>query len=232
MIKLRNMLVAMIAITALSTSAYAGSVGFGVTGSLAAIGASGHESEGGAAPTDSSSAMSHNNTMIGSIFAEYIFDGMNGVAIGVDYIPGSAAVNADTLTRTDIETSKDATVASTSNSLKRTAKAEVENHMTIYLEVPMHAGLYAKVGHTKMDVNTLETLTGGSSYGNTDVSGTVVGLGYKHDSGGSWYYKLEGTHTDFDSLIITEKNQSLGATNTIKADLDVTRATFALGYKF
>lgn len=232
MIKLRNMLVAMIAITALSTSAYAGSVGFGVTGSFAAIGAKGEEREANAAPTSTSKARANNTEIVGSVFAEYIFDGMNGMVIGVDYIPGSAAVNADTLSRTDTELSVDGTVAATSNSVKRTAKAEVENHLTYYLEVPVHAGLYAKVGHTTMDVNTLEKLNGTAGYGNTDVSGTVVGLGYKHDSGGSWYYKLEGTHTDFDSLTLTEQNQTLGDVNTIKADLDVTRATFALGYKF
>jgi hypothetical protein len=44
------------------------------------------------------------------------------------------------------------------------------------------------------------------------------------------YYKIEGSYTDFEDITVTSKDTDKG--NTITADLDVTRLTFAVGYAF
>ena len=82
MIKLRNTLVTVIAITSLSmlsvTSSFAGTLGFGVAGSVANIAASGQESDRDAGTDESGrTATASNNAYIGSIFAEYNFNNGN-----------------------------------------------------------------------------------------------------------------------------------------------------------
>ena len=113
------------------------------------------------------------------------------------------------------------------------AQAEIENVMAIYVEAPLHAGLYAKAGFVQMDVNTLEanTVAGGSTYGNATVDGVVYGLGYKNTFGSDGgFYKIEGTFTEMDSM--TFKSSETDKGTQISADLDVTKATIAIGYNF
>ena len=222
--KLRNMLVAMIAIFALSTSAFAGTIGLGLTGNVAAISGSGTGTEGTAADTSFQSAEVSDTTGIVSLFAEYTFDRFNGFTLGIDMIPGAANVSKG-LTRTDTNNAHLEETGSATSTVRK-ANAEVENHLTYYAELPIHGGLYFKAGMVTMDVNTLDT-GGNSRYGNTNVDGTLIGAGYKNEIGASTYYKVEGTTTEFDTISLAS-----GTTNTIKADLDVTKLTFALGYKF
>ena len=75
------------------------------------------------------------------------------------------------------------------------------------------------------------TIATGGSYGNTTVDGYIYGVGYKSAYGsGNAYYKLEGTHTEFDTLSINSSTTDKG--DKITADLDVTKLTFALGFNF
>ena len=233
MIKLRNLLIAVITITSMSTAVLAGSFGFGVSGSLFSVGASGTELEAGQTDEVHNKANASENGALGSIFAEYTFDVLNGLTIGVDHIPGSANVNSQTLTRTDIQTSVEDTVTTTTTSLARSAQAEIENHMTYYVELPLGStGIYGKLGHVELDVNTKENL-GTPKYGNTSVDGQLFGIGYKYNSGSRWFYKVEGTHTEFDTINLTSTGNTTNSTaNKITADLDVTKATFALGFSF
>ena len=233
MTKLKNMLIAAIAIAAFSTNVLAGSFGIGASGSFANISGSGTETEGTAADASPTAASATNTAWIGSVFAEYSFDGDHGMTFGVDYLPGSANVNSKKLSRTDVETSVEGTVAQTATSVKRDAQAAVENHMTYYVELPVTGGLYAKAGYVEMDVITSENIGTTKSYGNTSVDGYMFGAGYKVQTDGAMYYKLEATHTEFDTLSLKEVGQTSGSpANSVKADLDVTKATFALGYKF
>jgi hypothetical protein len=234
MIKLRNLLIAAIAIVGLSTSASAGTFGVGVSGTFANINAEGTETEGTETDASPVTANATNTAWIGSIFAEYTMDALGGMTLGIDYIPGTADVNSRDISRTDTETSQEATTTShTTASVKRTAQAEVENHITYYAEIPVTAGIYAKGGIVTMDVNTTENIGTTKTYGNTDVDGILFGLGYKTSGSGALYYKLEATHTAFDSLSLSEQGQSAQSpANKITADLDVTKATFAIGYAF
>ena len=206
------------------SSVQAGQFGVGVTGSMAVIEAHGTEKDtDGTTDTSVREATASNNAGIGSVFGEYSMD--NGFTIGVDYIPGSADVNQKNLKRTDdsFEAAQDG---------DRTAQATVENHITVYAEIPIHAGLYVKGGYTEMDVNTKESFsgTGNNTYGNASVDGVLYGLGYKNTFGSNGFYKVEGTHTEFDTITINDSVTDKG--NKITADLDVTQVTFGIGYAF
>ena len=224
---MKKQLITIMASLFLATSALAGQFGVGVSGSIAAIAATGTESETTNTGTENSirTANASENAFIGSVFAEYSLD--NGFTLGVDYIPGSADVNSKSITRTDVTADANEGVQDDGD---RTANAEVENHITIYAEVPLQAGLYVKGGYIEMDVITKDssTVTTSTQYGNKTVDGIQYGLGYKNSFGNNGFYKVEASHSDFDTLSLT----STGAENTIKADLDITKATFALGYNF
>ena len=225
---MKRILIAMIASMFLSSAALAGQIGVGVTGSFAAVSGEGTEADkAGTADTSNRTGTASNNVIIPSVFAEYSMD--NGFTLGFDYVVGSADVNSKKLTRTDdsFESGQDGDT---------TAQAEIENVMSIYAELPLHAGLYAKGGYVQMDVNTLEssTVSTRATYANDTVDGMVYGLGYKNSFGTNGFYKVEGTFTDMDSMTFLDSNTASGTPggNKITADLDVTKATFAIGYNF
>jgi len=210
----------------LSGAANAGSFGVGVSGSLAGVSASGKEADkAGTADTSMRTATAGSNVVIPSVFAEYSFD--NGFTLGYDYTIGSADVNSSRLTRTDDS-------AEANQDGDRSAQATIENVMSVYAEVPLHAGLYVKGGIVQMDVNSEEkfsgTAAGAGTYGNEKVDGMIYGFGYKNSFGTNGYYKVEGSVTEMDGM--TFKSSTTDKGNQITADLDVVKATFAVGYAF
>ena len=199
--------------------------GVGVALSGAKIEASGTETEGG----ETNSGKADNFLPIGSVFAEYT----KGLfTIGIDYIPFDADISDATKTRTDTETSVTSTATTTSTARTQSAQAEITDHTTAYIEVGNN--LYLKAGYVQVTVNTKESLGTGSSYGNADLNGTLVGAGFRGGGDSGLYYKLEGTYTDYDTLNLTSTVARTGVTtnNKISADLDVTQVKLGLGYRF
>ena len=224
---MKNILIGLIASLIISTASYAGQFGVGFSGSFAAVSAEGTESEAdGTADTSNRSASAGHHTIVPSAFAEYSLD--NGFTIGYDYTIGSAEVSEKALTRTNVAVA--ATQGGAENdTATRTANAEIENVHAIYAELPLHAGLYIKGGYVQMDVNSLDSGSTGS-YGNQSVDGLLYGLGYKNAFGTSGFYKIEGTMTDMDSFTIS--NSTTDKASVITANLDVVKATFAVGLNF
>tara|TARA_B100000579_G_C22820642_1_gene850421 strand:+ start:424 stop:1095 length:672 start_codon:yes stop_codon:yes gene_type:complete len=221
--KLITILALMIASLGFS-AANAGQFGLGVSGSIASIDASGTEADkDGTADSSLRKASAGNNAMVGSIFAEYSFD--NGFTIGVDHIPGEADVSNSTITRTDDS-------AESAQDGNRSANAHIDNHMTYYAELPIHAGLYVKAGMLEMDVTADEsdTVTTAGSYGTVSIDGEMWGIGYKNSFGNNGFYKVEATKRTYDSITLNSTTSDKG--NKITADVDATLATFALGFNF
>ena len=224
---MKNILIGLIASLIISTASYAGQFGIGLTGSFAAVSAEGTESDvDGTADTSNRSASAGHNAIVPSAFAEYSLD--NGFTIGYDYTIGSAEVSEKNLTRTNVAVAANEGGAENDTST-RSANAEIENVHAIYAELPLHAGLYLKGGFVQMDVNSLDSGSTGS-YGNKTVDGMLYGLGYKNSFGTSGFYKVEGTMTDMDSFTIS--NSTTDKATQITADLDVVKATFAIGINF
>jgi hypothetical protein len=222
---MKKILIGLITSVFLSTAALAGQFGLGVTGSFAGVGASGTESDkDGSADTSVRKAEAAESAIVPSVFAEYSFD--NGFTIGYDYTIGSADVNSSKITRTDdsFEAGQDG---------DRTAGAEISDVMAFYAELPIHAGLYAKGGFVQMTVDTQDSFSGSGTpglYGSTTVDGIQYGLGYRNTFGENGFYKIEGTYTDMDGITLNSNNADKG--NKIQADLDVTKATLAIGVNF
>ena len=206
------------------TSANAG-MGVGLSAAYMNIEGDGKEVDSNAS-TLSSKGGASNSVPIGSIFAEYTFD-MFPMTIGLDWIPASADISDNTKTRTDTETSVTGTATETTSTRTQQAQAEIDDHKTLYIEVPIWNSLYVKGGIVDVKVNTLESLGTGASYGNVNVDGTMLGFGIKGPvGGGNMYMKLEGLYTDYDEISLTS------GTNTITANLDTTQVKASLGFQF
>lgn len=194
-------------------------VGIGVTGAVHYLDASGTETT---RQSNQKNKGSHNETVIvPEIFIESIAD--DGFAIGLSYIP---VRDLDGKSRTDSET------ATGRDSGTYTAKAELENVIKVYTDIPAGsiAGFptYVHLGVQHVTLATLESLNSGASYPNKDLLGASIGLGTRGDLpyGNNLYYKGEVTYTNF------EKYKGDGAGNKVSADLQDLAAKFSIGYKF
>ena len=217
----------------ITSNAFAGSFGMGIAGTMASVSAEGSESEDTNTGTDQSvrDATAGNEFVLGSVYAEYSFGDSEVFTFGVDYIPGSADVNRKTLERTD--TTADNNEAQQQDG-KRTANAELSDHITYYAELGKMNGIYGKVGFAQVDVETKDTEThAGTSglYPDKTLDAWTYALGYKGEFGERGIFKIEGFFTDYDTFSATN-NSGKTSTKTVKADLDVVGASLRVGIKF
>lgn len=114
--------------------------------------------------------------VVPSIFVEYAND--NGVAIGLDFIPGGAELGSATNARTDTDTD-DASDTAGNNKVS----AELTSHATVYVLLPAaDTGFYLKGGIARATIDTTENLATGTKYGNEDVHGIMFGAGLSKDT--------------------------------------------------
>ena len=217
----------------ITTNAFAGSFGMGVAGTMASVSAEGSETEDTNTGTEQSvrDATAGNEFILGSVYAEYSFGDAEVFTFGVDYIPGSADVNRKTLERTD--TTADNNEGQQQDG-KRTANAELSDHITYYAELGKMNGIYGKVGFAQVDVETKDTETHvGTSglYPNKTLDAWTYALGYKGEWGERGVFKIEGFMTDYDGYKATN-NSGKTSTKTVTADLDVVGASLRIGLKF
>ena len=155
------------------------------------------------------------------------------MTLGVSYTPMDNEIGAKSRTDTQSETTDS---ASSNDSGTYTAKADISEHATIYIEptyMPTdNFGLYLKGGVSRVVVNSLESIAFGensSAYGNETVLGGMYGLGAKivHDSG--LLFKLEYTKTIYETVTMTSTTGNL---NVISADPEIEAFRFAIGWQF
>ena len=216
----------------ITSSAMAGSYAIGIIGATGKVDTSGSETEGGG-DKEKTSTTEQEGILYGSIFAEYTFGEMYGLTLGVSYTPMDRSIGAKSRTDTQSETTDS---ASSNDSGTYTAKADISNHATIYIEPTFmptdNFGLYLKGGVSRVIVNSLESIAIGedsSAYGDETVLGGMYGLGAKivHDSG--LLFKLEYTKTIYETVKMTS---TTGNKNIISADPEIEAFRLAIGYKF
>ena len=128
---------------------------------------------------------------IGSIFLEKSF---GKFALGLDYVP-HALKSETTENLTDTTTSS---AAGTNN-----VQVDFENMMTLYGTIALNENVYAKAGYMQVDVITKEKLATGGSYGDTELDGYVLGLGYNRDLDNNTFVRFEANYMEFDGATLT-----------------------------
>ena len=134
---------------------------------------------------------------LGSIFAEYEVNDV--IAFGIDYVPHSM----------ETETAEN-TLNETGSDVKNTVQVDFEDLTTAYVLIspPDAMGLYLKAGMMQVDVITNEKLATGGKYGNTDLDGSMFGVGYVYAADNGAFVRIEGNYLSFDSQEITNTKNS------------------------
>ena len=161
---------------------------------------------------------------IGSLFVEYELNDV--IAFGVDYVPHTLD------TETTENKQNDMTTSNTTSLKTNTVQVDFEDMYTVYaiLNFPEANGVYAKIGYTAVDVITNENLGTGGAYGNTDIDGYTIGLGYDRELNDGAFVRLEANYIDLDGATLKNTND---ATKSITADgVDGYGARISVGKAF
>ena len=146
----------------------------------------------------------------GAIFAEFEVNDM--FSIGAEYIPLEATIDTKATTSAD-------------------SHANISDHKTIYVLVPIADVFYAKAGYSHAD----SSIT--ANYANTTVTdqpdaieGPMIGLGAQLESPIPFLdvVRLEATYTDYGKMSITTTNTN-GTTDTDVKTGEAEQFTFTIG---
>ena len=202
------------------SSASAVSMSVGVSGQAGIFAASAKESTG---TKQKGSGSEHGSAGWGSIFLEGQF---NKLIIGVDYVPG--ALETDT---TETAKSDKGVTAVTPTTVTNKIQVDFENLTTVYIGAMLNDNFYVKAGGVAVDVITNESLGTGASYGNTDLSGTMLGIGYHNSNDNGTFFRFEGNYMSFDGTSL--KATGTAADNTIELkNLDGVSGKISIGKTF
>ena len=166
------------------------------------------------------------DVIVPAIFFEIAND--NGIALGIDYTPADSELGSGKNSRTDTDTD-DASDSAGDND----ASAELSGHYTLYGLLPVGSrGAYLKAGVAHASIDTTETLATGTEYGNADVNGILVGLGFNRESGNGGFFRMEGTYTDYEDVSLKSSVARTGVTTNNKIDADLDTIAFKYSYAF
>ncbi len=178
---MKKILITTLAAVFASVNAFAASLSdlsFGVSGTALYYDASGTE-------TTKSSGEANDKSDDGiapmvSLFAET--ETAAGITVGLELMPYSAKVGSGSMNDDD-----DAETSGTNS-----VDVNFKNHITLYAEYPndFTDGGFFKAGIHRVTVETDDTLSTGSKYGDEDLTGIVLGLGKRGDTANGGFYKI------------------------------------------
>ena len=157
------------------------------------------------------------DAVVPGLFIERAND--NGFALGFEFNPGEAELGSGTGSNDDIETSG-----------ANKASAEVSGHMSLYGLIPAGPG-YVRLGIIRASVDTTENLKTGTTYGNEDVNGLVLGYGFQRNGAGN-FVRVEGTYTVYEELTLNGSLDADSVRNKVEADIDAFALKFSVGKSF
>lgn len=232
MIKIKKIIPTALLLTSISSAALADNWNVGASVSYANIDGTAKDTQttGAGAVVDQTRGATGGDAKFpfGSIFVEYAKTANKDVdvVIGLDYVPFKAEIDSRSFSDTSLE-------AGTTGTGTRTAKLELKNYATLYLQPTYKIGggtaVYGKVGYIHGDVKISGSNAATSSTINaTDtLNGYTVGLGVQHNLNKNLFVRLEGNYTDHDKVTATD---SKGTKFT--ADSEMYAGKLSIGYSF
>ena len=170
-------------------------VNFGVSGQAGVFTASAKETNPTASKTTGTGS-EHGEVAYGSVFAEVAIG--DRFMIGIDYVPDSLETETAETAKSDKRTANSDTPTASTNKVQ----VDFEDFTTYYAAAMLTENLYVKVGAQTVEVITNENLGTGSKYGNTDLDGTMFGVGYHKVMDNGMFFRAEGTYSSFDSATV------------------------------
>jgi len=166
----------------------------GVSGTTAVFHAEGEENENGEKSKEDATGIAN----FSSVFVEASVNDM--ITVGVDFVAESISSETAESVVDDKKT--------TDTSTRTTQKVQVDfkDLTTYYVMVNLTEGLYVRGGVINVDVITNESLGTGSTYGDTAMDGTVLGVGYNKTMDNGFFFRVEGNYMDLGSKTLTASN--------------------------
>ena len=232
MIKIKKIIPTALLLTSISSAALADNWNVGASASYANIDGTARDTQttgAGAVVAQTRGATGGDaNFPFGSIFVEYAktIDKNLDLIIGLDYVPFKAEIDSKSFSDTSLE-------ATTTGTGTRTAKLELENYATLYLQptykISGGTAVYGKVGYIHGDVKISGSNAATSSTINAKdtLNGYVFGLGVQHNINKNVFVRLEGNFTAHDDVTATD---SKGTKFT--ADSEMYAGKLSIGYSF
>ena len=174
--------------------------------------------------TDSQTAVAGYNSYFIEKTLAFLPGPFGRLAIGYDYV-------SESLTSDTVENNRsDKTTGMGQTAVDNTIKVAFEDFTTVYATLRISENTYAKFGNVSVDVITKESLGTGSAYGNTDLSGTMYGLGYNKTFDNSIFVRAEATYMDLGGATLTSTTNS---ENSVKIkDLTGASGRLSIGKSF
>ena len=200
-------------------------VNIGISGQMGLFAASATERDTGThgTTTDSTETNSESEYLGLGWASVFIEKSLGRAFIGVDYVPSALE------TETKEERRNDKTTSDTRTVVTNKIQVDFEDLTTIYLGVNLTDNLYAKAGMMTVDVLTNETLGTGSTYGNTDLDGTMLGVGYNATNDSGLFLRVEGNYLEFDGASVKSAN---GVNKITLDNLDGVSGKLSVGKSF
>ena len=206
-----------------SASADAG-VNIGVSGTAALFGASASETDTG---DDETEKVSDSDVMGAGYASVFIEKELGSFFVGVDYVLSDLETEENTSLRNDCTTQ--ACQLGKFTQVTQKVKVTFSDLVTAYVGVKIGESFYAKAGVVNVDLTTNETLGTGSTYGNTSLDGTMIGVGGQADLPNGMFIRGEGTYMDFDGASLTSST----GVNVVKVNgVDGVTAKLSIGKTF
>jgi len=155
-----------------------------------------------------------------SIFIERELD--TGVTVGLDVVPYGAKVADFNNARTDTDTDDTSDTAGNNK-----GDINFKNLLTFYASKNLDNGMFAKFGISRVTVETDETVATGSTYGDENIMGLMVGLGKQTDLDNGAFLRIEGQVSRFQGATFNGSADSDSVKNKIELD-DFTTAGIKL----
>ena len=147
--------------------------------------------------------------MIGSIFFESEVN--DQFSLGINYVPHSM----DSETTENIQNMHSVATGEDTTSTRNTVKVSFEDLTTIYALAQLDNNVYAKFGYTMVEIITDENLGTGGAYGNVDMDGFTLAVGYSMDLANGAFARVEASYMDLGGVSVTNDNDS---TKSVKVD--------------
>jgi len=198
-------------------------VGFnlGASGQLGLFSASAKEFSG---TTKKDQASEHGAAGWASVFAEATMN--DRFIVGVDYVP--SALETETAETGKQDMGPDAV---TRTAVTNKIQVDFENLTTVYAGIMVTENMYVKAGITSVDVVTNETLGTGAKYGNVDLDGTMLGVGYHNVLDNGVFFRVEGNYMSFDGASLSATGTATDSKITLSS-LDGVSGKLSIGKSF
>lgn len=197
----------------------------GASGSLMVLAAEGTETKATGNTVTEYGAMEASH---GAIFVEVAPN--DNIAIGIEAVIHDIDSDENVNVQHDGNTQGGNPVSAGNGTAKtNTAKVSLEDMMTLYVLFKHDNGVYVKLGAVQGDVITKEVLGTGGSYGNVDLEGITVGLGFRNELDNGAFIGVELAGYEIDDMEATNTSDGAGKHKKVKIQ-DVLGASASLKF--